>query len=95
MKNTHSIKSKPDSEEAWENRELGASEAHVRKVSSRREKAVDETLGLTMISIRLQKDIINELKQLAHNAGIGYQPYIRQLLTQHVQGKKKRDGTFG
>lgn len=77
------------SEEAWENRELGASESHVRKASQQREKAVDESLGLQMISLRLQKDLIDELKHLSHETGIGYQPYIRQLLTRHVRGKKK------
>lgn len=82
-------------EESWENGELGASEAHVRKVSKKRELAVDERLGLQMISLRLQKDLIEELKKLAHEAGIGYQPYIRQLLTHHVHGKKKRSGTYG
>ncbi len=82
-------------EEAWEKREKGASESHTRKVSVRREKAVDDGLGLIMISIRLQKEIIDELKHLAHETGIGYQPYIRQLLVQHVRGKKKRFATFG
>lgn len=86
---------KKHSEEVWENRELGASEAHVRKVSKDREKAIDDTLGLQMISLRLQKNLIEDLKKLAHQAGIGYQPYIRHLLTSHVNGKKKRSGTYG
>jgi predicted DNA binding CopG/RHH family protein len=91
MKNTP----KKYPEEAWENGELGTSEAHIRKVSKEREKAVDRSLGLQMISLRLQKDLIEGLKKLAHEAGIGYQPYIRQLLTHHVYGKKKRSGTYG
>lgn len=82
-------------EEAWEKGELGTSESHVRKVSKERESAVDKSFGLQMISLRLQKDLIAELKKLAHQAGIGYQPYIRQLLTHHVHGKKKRSGTYG
>jgi predicted DNA binding CopG/RHH family protein len=86
---------KRSTEEAWEDGELGTSESHVRKVSKAREMAVDETLCLQMISLRLQKDLIEELKKLAHEAGIGYQPYIRQLLTYHVYGKKKRSGTHG
>lgn len=86
---------KKHTEEAWENGELGTSESHVRKVSKEREMAIDETLGLQMISLRLQKNLIEELKKLAHVAGIGYQPYIRQLLTHHVHGKKKRSGTYG
>ena len=82
-------------EEAWEKGELGATESYVRKVSLKREKAVDASLGLQMISLRLQKDLIEALKNLAHDAGIGYQPYIRQLLTHHVHDKKKRNGTYG
>jgi predicted DNA binding CopG/RHH family protein len=46
-------------------------------------------LGLQSISIRLQKELIEDLKLLAKEMGIGYQPYIRQLLTQHVREKKK------
>lgn len=79
----------------WESRKLGASAEHVRKVSRSKEKAIDENLGLQMISIRLQKDLIDELKHFAREAGMGYQPYIRQLLSRHVSGKKKREGTYG
>jgi len=92
MKDTHK---KKHSEEAWENRELGATEAFVRKVSPEREKALEEKVGLQIISIRLQKSLIDDLKALAREDGLGYQPYIRQLLTQHVRGeKRKRDKEF-
>jgi hypothetical protein len=67
---------KPTPEAAWEDRELGATKAYVRKVSLQRERLVDEGLGLQMISLRLQKDLIDALKQLAQEEGIGYQPYI-------------------
>ncbi len=69
----------------WDNRDLGASASHVRKTSPAREKALDERLGMQSISIRLQKSLIDALKQLAEEDGIGYQPYIRQLLTRHVR----------
>ncbi len=81
MKNTH--KKSPD--DAWDNRDLGASEEHVRKASPAREKALDERLGMQTISIRLQKSLIDDLKELAEEDGIGYQPYVRQLLTRHVR----------
>lgn len=81
MKNTHKVNSK----EAWDNRELGASEEHVRKASSDREKALDERLGLQAISIRLQRRLIENLKRLAEEDGIGYQPYVRQILMRHVR----------
>jgi predicted DNA binding CopG/RHH family protein len=81
MKNTH----KPNKDQAWDNRDLGASEEHVRKASPAREKALDERLGMQTISIRLQKSLIDDLKELAEEDGIGYQPYVRQLLTRHVR----------
>ena len=80
MKNLHKV----NQEEAWDNRELGASEKHVRKAAPDREKALDKRLGLQTISIRLQKSLIENLKRLAKKDGIGYQPYVRQILTRHV-----------
>ena len=76
---------KKSNEEAWDNRELGASEEHVRKASPAREKVLDKRLGLQTISIRLQKSLIDILKNLAKEDGIGYQPYIRQILTRHAR----------
>ena len=83
MKNTH--KQHQHSEEAWENGELGQSEAFVRKVPRKRARSIDEDLGLQMISIRLQKKLVEQLKELADADGIGYQPFIRQLLTRGVR----------
>ena len=77
-----------DDTQLWESRELGASEEFVRKVSAKRERAVDDTLGLQPITIRLQKDLVEELKKMARAHGIGYQPYVRQVLTRHVKEKQ-------
>lgn len=73
------------SDNAWDSRDLGASEEHVRKANKDREMALDDALGLQAISIRLQKSLIENLKRLANEDGIGYQPYIRQLLMRHVR----------
>lgn len=81
MKNTQ--ENKPD--DVWDERELGASEKHARKVSAERENTLDDRLGLQSISIRLQKKLIDNLKKLAEADGIGYQPYVRQILTRHVR----------
>ena len=81
MKNTRKKKSK----EAWDKRELGASVKHARKASSSRENALDERLGLQSISIRLHKNLITSLKKLADEDGIGYQPYVRQILMRYVR----------
>ena len=40
-----------------------------------------------MISLRLQAYLIDGLKHFAREEGVGYQPYIRQLLTRHIHEK--------
>lgn len=86
MKNMH------DNE--WENRQLGADEAFVKKSKPSDEKALDDQLGLQAISIRLQKNLIDELKELAIENGLGYQPYMRQILTQHVRNEKRKRAKY-
>ena len=48
--------------------------------------ALDESLGLAPISIRLQKELVAKLKVMAKQEGLGYQSYIRQILTRHAKG---------
>jgi len=86
MNNTPEI----TSDEAWDNRELGATESFVRKASPEHEKSLDDKLDLQIISIRLQKSLIEDLKDLAGEDGLGYQPYIRQILTHHVRNEKRK-----
>lgn len=71
--------------ELWETRQLGADPKYARRVSASEDKALDDSLGLQAISIRLQKELVEQLKSLAKRDGIGYQPYIRQLLSRHVR----------
>src|SRR5579883_492423 len=86
MKNTR----KKFTESQWENRTLGATEKFARKASKKHEEKLDDKLGLQSISIRLQKNLIDDLKEIAKEDGLGYQPYIRQILTQHVRNEIKR-----
>ena len=83
-------KNEREQELNWDNRKLGAQEEFVRKVSPEREAKIDEALGLHSISIRLQREIIEQLKVLAREEGLGYQPLIRQILTRYVREKKVR-----
>nr|MBS0020572.1 hypothetical protein [Gammaproteobacteria bacterium] len=76
--------------EAWESRELGASEAHVRVPKDVDEEAIDDALDLHPISIRLQRSLIEDFKEIARIHGLGYQPLIRQILTRFVEAEKKR-----
>jgi predicted DNA binding CopG/RHH family protein len=72
-------------DDEWESGALGRSQEHVGVLSKAECAAVDDALGLQVISIRLQKVLIENLKTLAKKEGIGYQPLIRQILTRYVR----------
>ena len=73
----------------WESGELGMSEEHVRVATPEEMAEIDEALGLQMISIRLQKGLLEALKEIAKYHGIGYQPMIRDLLERWAVGEIK------
>lgn len=73
----------------WDSGELGRSEEHVRVASDEEMKDVDDALALQMISIRLQKSLIEDLKAIAEHHGIGYQPMVRDLLNRFVRSEKR------
>jgi len=74
-------------DDTWNNSEH---RSHMIHITPSHMPVSENGLNLEAISIRLQKKLINELKILAREEGIGYQPYIRQFLTHHVRAKKKR-----
>lgn len=69
-----------DTDDAWENRELGNDEAFVRAADPSHGAALDEALGLQSISIRLPKQMIDHFKLIAHFHGVGYQPLMRDVM---------------
>lgn len=76
--------------EKWDNRELGASIDHVEVASDEEMAAFNDALSLQAISIRLQKNLIADLKSIASSYSIGYQPMIRDLLQRFVISEKKQ-----
>lgn len=64
----------------WEDGDYGKSEKHVKVAPKADEDALDEALELQMISIRLQKELIAEMKFIAKYHRIGYQPLVRDVL---------------
>ncbi len=75
--------------EAWENGDLGRDEKFVSVVSAERAHEIDDALGLQMISIRLEKDLINSFKLLGARHDMGYQPLMREALKRFVDGELK------
>ncbi|WP_129136365.1 hypothetical protein [Luteimonas sp. YGD11-2] len=64
----------------WDTGELGLSVEHARPTTKEHAVAVDDALGLQLISIRLPKRLIDDLKLIAGDEGLGYQPLIRRVL---------------
>jgi len=79
-----------ESVEAWEEGKLGRDKKYAEKADAALQEALDDAIGMQMISIRLQKKLIESLKIVAKHHGIGYQPLIRQLLTRFVMAEFKK-----
>lgn len=79
----------PASDEAWDAGELGRDEEFVKAIEGD-EGEIDKALELQLISIRLQKSLIEDFKLIARLNGIGYQPLMRQILQRFADCEKKR-----
>lgn len=67
-------------DEAWESGELGSSMDHAVPVAIELDQAIDASLGMQSISIRLPKQLIDAYKLIAAHHGVGYQPLMRDIL---------------
>ncbi len=87
---TNTVKKKKDlvdhtaNDTAWDSRQLGADENFVRVSTQGTESRIDEGLGLQMVSMRLPQEAIEKFKTLARQQGLGYQPFIRQILMNYL-----------
>jgi len=73
----------------WESGALGRDETHVAVVDAKASRETDDATGLQMISIRLEKSLLRDLKEIAAWHDIGYQPMIRDLLHRFVTAEIK------
>jgi len=81
----------PASDEAWDDRTLGADENFVKSTDDKVAAEIDGAVGTQLISIRLQKALIEDFKLIASlNNGIGYQTLMKQILQRFVDGEKRR-----
>lgn len=81
----------PDTEEAWEERTLGADEKFVEVVDQIEEDLINEAAGTQLISIRMTKCMIDDFKMIASlNGSIGYQTLMKQILQRFVDSEKRR-----
>lgn len=91
--------------ENWESGKLGLSEEHAVQETDEQLAELDDALELKLISIRLQKALIDQLKMISRFHGIGYQPLIRDVLNRfashelvsivnQIQDQKKAEKTL-
>ncbi|HJV82288.1 hypothetical protein [Noviherbaspirillum sp.] len=76
--------------EAWESGILGRDAAHVKRAPKEIEQQVDDALGLQAISIRLNKELIEDFKFIAKFHKMGYQPLMRDALKRFAEAEYKR-----
>lgn len=80
----------PSSDEAWDSGELGGDAESAQPIRENLEKEIDASLEMHMISIRLQKSLIEDFKAIAQLNAIGYQTLMRQILKRFVECEKKK-----
>lgn len=80
----------PASDEAWDGRLLGADENFVKAVGADIAEKIDEAVGSQLISIRMQKSTIEDLKLIASLNRIGYQTLMKQVMQRFVECEKKQ-----
>lgn len=80
--------------EIWEEGPLGKeaefAEALSPELQAADEDIINEALGLKPISIRMEIEILDNLKAIAKHRNIGYQPLIRQILHRWVDCELKQ-----
>lgn len=76
-------------DEAWEAKALGADLKHAKRISTEMHQQIDDALGKQMISIRLNKELIDTFKMLGQFHGVGYQPLMRDALTRFADAELK------
>lgn len=66
---------------------LGNDAEHVRV--GKEDEKFEERLGLHPISIRFPKELVSDLKAIAHLQGMSYQPLIREVCKRFVEAEKR------
>ena len=81
---------KPAGADAWDSGELGENASSAKAASAETTEAINDALGLQMISIRLPKSVIEDFKVIAQIEGVGYQPLMRTALVRFAESESKR-----
>ena len=77
--------------ENWEDEVLGADDRFAKPSEELTSPLADDMLGLQAISIRLQRSMISDMKEISKYNGLsGYQPLMRRVLNRFVEAEMKK-----
>lgn len=74
--------------ELWESGKLGSSKDTAR-ISNFSVEDLQKSIQLQSISLRIQKDLLEDLKFIAQHYGVGYQPLMKQIIKRFVDAEKR------
>ncbi len=81
----------PAFDEAWDDETVGADPSSMKVVDEKTAAALDDASGTQLISIRMQKSMVDAFKAIAAtNKGIGYQTLMKQILQRFIDSEMKR-----
>lgn len=81
----------PASDDAWDERVLGDDEGFVEVADEAVSAVADAAAGTQLVSIRMQRVMIDEFKAIAaRNGGMGYQTLMKQILQRFIDGEKRQ-----
>jgi hypothetical protein len=81
------LKAVPEQKDPWDTGELGRDERYAECATPELKQEIESALEMQMISVRLQKALIAELKLIADYRGIGYQPLMRDVLARFARAE--------
>lgn len=84
MNNSHD---ETEGMDPWESGALGRTEEFMKRAPAGLKAEIDDAFELQMISIRLQKQLLNDLKFIAEYRGIGYQPLVREVVSRFARAE--------
>jgi predicted DNA binding CopG/RHH family protein len=83
--------------DTWEKGDIGKNPKHAKRIPEAESALIKKKIAETMAqkglptSIRLPPELIAELTKLAAACGMGYQTYLRMVLTKHVSDIARKE----
>jgi hypothetical protein len=75
-------------DDTWEDGRFGTDDKYVARTDPALEQVLDEALRLQQLSIRLPKNLIEQLELIARFHGVPHQSLIRDVLTRFASDHK-------